>query len=242
MAGGKRRTQAGVQERGEATRRKLIEAGLRRFGRDGFDATTTRTLAAEAGVNLAAIPYHFGSKEALYAAVAEHIAAQITRRLGGLLDRADTLRIDGQESREEAAELIVDILAAMGRTMLSDEAAVWAPIVLREQMAPSAAFDRLYHGAMRHVIGTVAALLDHCLGGGRPPRELSARAVALLGQVAIFRIAHAAVLRQLDVERVDEDMADWIVGLVREQTRAVLRAAMAGDLHALPTGIGERDE
>ncbi|HEX6141368.1 MAG TPA: TetR family transcriptional regulator, partial [Geminicoccaceae bacterium] len=51
-------------ERGEATRERLLLAAIDVFGRRGFEAST-RELAGAAGVNLAAIPYHFGSKHGL---------------------------------------------------------------------------------------------------------------------------------------------------------------------------------
>jgi AcrR family transcriptional regulator len=57
-----------------ATRNRLLAAGLELFGRDGFDAVTTRQIADAAGVNQAAIPYHFGGKEGVYRAVTDHIA------------------------------------------------------------------------------------------------------------------------------------------------------------------------
>ena len=53
--------------RSEQTRLKLIQATLDVVGRHGYELATTRMLTAQAGVNLAAIPYHFASKEALLA-------------------------------------------------------------------------------------------------------------------------------------------------------------------------------
>lgn len=45
----------------------LVAATQRCLARDGLVGTTSRTITAEAGVNLAAITYHFGSKETLVA-------------------------------------------------------------------------------------------------------------------------------------------------------------------------------
>src|SRR5579862_9588675 len=50
-------------------RLRLLEAAIDVFGRHGFDGASTRMLAKAAGVNLQAIPYHFGGKEGLYLAV-----------------------------------------------------------------------------------------------------------------------------------------------------------------------------
>ncbi len=48
--------------------KKLIAAALAQFGEYGMNATT-REIAAQAGQNIAAITYYFGSKEDLYLAL-----------------------------------------------------------------------------------------------------------------------------------------------------------------------------
>jgi len=47
------------------TRDKILDTAERLFGEQGYAATSLRQIIAEAGVNLAAIHYHFGSKEDL---------------------------------------------------------------------------------------------------------------------------------------------------------------------------------
>ncbi len=56
-----KKNKAGAQER-------LLEAALDIFGRDGYEAATTRAIAKKAGVNIAAIPYYYNGKEGLYRA------------------------------------------------------------------------------------------------------------------------------------------------------------------------------
>lgn len=46
----------------------IAEAARRRFGRFGYDGTTIRAVAEEAGVDPALVVYFFGSKEQLFAA------------------------------------------------------------------------------------------------------------------------------------------------------------------------------
>src|SRR5690606_37490820 len=67
--------------RGE-TRDALIDAGIRIFGRDGYLAATTKTIASEARANQALISYYFGGKDGLYRAVVERIVEEIGARLG----------------------------------------------------------------------------------------------------------------------------------------------------------------
>ena len=50
------------------TRQRLLDATRECLGRKGLAATTSRDITGTAGVNLAAITYHFGSKDALVAA------------------------------------------------------------------------------------------------------------------------------------------------------------------------------
>src|SRR6188474_3358077 len=56
------------------TKTRILDAGERLFVEHGFEATSLRSLTTAAGVNLAAVHYHFGSKEELFQAV-------LTRRL-----------------------------------------------------------------------------------------------------------------------------------------------------------------
>src|SRR6266511_1350301 len=59
---------------GAATKERILDAAEALFMEHGFEATTLRAITAAAGVNLAAVNYHFGSKEELFQAV-------LTRRL-----------------------------------------------------------------------------------------------------------------------------------------------------------------
>jgi TetR/AcrR family transcriptional regulator len=63
------------QQRSALTRDRLVEAALQEFAAHGFDGATTREIARRAGVALAALPYHFTTKEALWRAAADSIFA-----------------------------------------------------------------------------------------------------------------------------------------------------------------------
>ena len=58
-----------VSRPSSASRRRLLRAALPLFAAKGFAKTSTREVAAAAGVNLAAISYYFGDKAGLYRAV-----------------------------------------------------------------------------------------------------------------------------------------------------------------------------
>jgi AcrR family transcriptional regulator len=58
------------------TRRRLLDATCRIIAEDGVAAATSRRITGQAGANLAAITYHFGSKQALVQAA---LAAEVER-------------------------------------------------------------------------------------------------------------------------------------------------------------------
>mgnify|MGYP001382822675 CR=1 FL=1 len=53
------------------TKSKILDTAEQRFARDGYHVTSLRALTEQAQVNLAAVNYHFGSKEGLLQAVIE---------------------------------------------------------------------------------------------------------------------------------------------------------------------------
>jgi AcrR family transcriptional regulator len=69
------------------TRQKLLDTAERLIGEQGYAATSMRQIIAAAGVNLAAIHYHFGSKEELLDGVIARHAGPVNERRFELLDR-----------------------------------------------------------------------------------------------------------------------------------------------------------
>jgi AcrR family transcriptional regulator len=71
----------------QTTKDKIIEIAERLFGEQGYEATSLRHVIFEAGVNLAAVHYHFGSKEELLDAVVLRGAIPLNEERLALLDR-----------------------------------------------------------------------------------------------------------------------------------------------------------
>jgi AcrR family transcriptional regulator len=62
------------------TKTRILDAAERIFAKDGFDAASLRAITTAASVNLAAVNYHFHSKEALFSAVVNRRVAPINHR------------------------------------------------------------------------------------------------------------------------------------------------------------------
>lgn len=209
--------------RGAETRRRLIRAGLELFGACDFDNVTTRQLAEAAGVNLAAIPYHFGTKEKLHLAVAEHIVTSIADALADDLEAIRRCVADEGAETEDLLQALHSFIVSFAREILgSDDAAARAGFILRQQLSPGAAFDVLYQGVMHDAHRTLTALVARILGAEPGSPRMVRRAHAILGQVLFFRMAREVVLRELDTDRIDagqvgEEIAvQTVVGLRAE--------------------------
>jgi AcrR family transcriptional regulator len=93
-------TDAAAQPRsvkGEQTRELILTTALRLFREQGYDATTMRAIAREAGVSVGNAYYYFSSKEHLIQAFYDSLVTQhrvVARpRLEGVRDLAQRLRI-----------------------------------------------------------------------------------------------------------------------------------------------------
>jgi TetR/AcrR family transcriptional regulator, regulator of cefoperazone and chloramphenicol sensitivity len=182
----------------EETRRKLVDAALDAFGRYGFDGASTRDIARRAGVNLAAIPYHFGGKEGLHTAVAEHILEAIRQRIGPLIERMTATLDAGAVSPDAATAMLRTIVGQAADTLLGHpEAQRWAPYILREQMDPTPAFNVLYDGFMGRAHVLITSLFACATGRDSGDPETIVRVFGVFGQLVIFRMGRAMVERRL---------------------------------------------
>ena len=68
-----------IRKDGEETRQKILDAACHVFGEKGYRGATHAAICDRAGVNTAAINYHFGSKSSLYRAVWDHIVQRVER-------------------------------------------------------------------------------------------------------------------------------------------------------------------
>ena len=89
-----------------ATQVKILDAAEALFMEHGFEATSLRQITAAASVNLAAVHYHFGSKEDLFEAV-------LTRRLDPMNQERLALLTRFEHESAPKALSCEKILAAM---------------------------------------------------------------------------------------------------------------------------------
>lgn len=74
----------------DPVRQRIMDAAERLFSEEGFAATSLRQITAEAGVNLAAVNYHFGSKENLHLELIARAVSPLNEQRLALLDAAES--------------------------------------------------------------------------------------------------------------------------------------------------------
>jgi TetR/AcrR family transcriptional regulator, regulator of cefoperazone and chloramphenicol sensitivity len=203
--------------RGEETRAALIAAALGLYGDKGYEATSTREIAAAAGVNSAMIAYHFGGKEGLRAACAEHVA----ERLRGVFAEAPEA-VSPQAARAALAAL----LSAMVRRIVADEAArPLARFLLREIADPSPAFAAVYESAFAPLHARACRLFATATGAEPESEATRLHVFALIGQTIYFRIARAPVLLRMGWREIGAAQAAAIETVLLAHLDAALDAA-----------------
>jgi AcrR family transcriptional regulator len=207
------------RDRGAETRAQLVEAALDVFGRRGFEGASTREIAKAANANLAAIVYHFGGKEALHLAVADHVAQSIMAKIGPALAAvSDTSATATPQAARAALERLVSTVIEV--LLGSAEAERWARFIVREQLEPTAAFEVIYRfmgGAAATATRLVATIL------GEPESEaVRLRVFTILGQVLVFRVAQALVLKRMGWSTIGPRERGEIQRVVLENLAAIL--------------------
>src|SRR5215813_8628147 len=89
------------------TKQKILDTAERLFGEHGYAATPLRQVIVEAEVNVAAVHYHFGSKEDLLDAVVTRKAGPLTQARLERLERAEQ---EPDEAPRDRQTLLVPLL------------------------------------------------------------------------------------------------------------------------------------
>jgi TetR/AcrR family transcriptional regulator, regulator of cefoperazone and chloramphenicol sensitivity len=216
--------------RGDTTREALIAAAIQVFGRDGFDAASTRAIAETAGVNQALIGYHFGGKPGLYLAALKFIADRVTRRMGPLVAAIETelaaeeAGATSLQARERALELFGTLTDAFVEMLTSDESSAWARLILREQQDPSDGFDVLYKNIMERLLDVATRLVTRARHQVTTPAEAKLTAVTIVGQALVFRAARTAVMRRMGWRQLGPSQIKSIQAELRRNVAAILAA------------------
>ena len=111
---------------GRETEEKIIECAGQLIAEKGFASVTSKEICRAAGVNLAAVNYHFGSRGGLYLAVLENVQQYLVE-LQQLIDLYES-----DLAPRQKMEKLIDFLAGNAFRKNEWQISVW----VREVMKP----------------------------------------------------------------------------------------------------------
>ena len=200
----------------DETRRKLLDAAGEVFADVGFQAATVREICSRAGVNLAAVNYHFGDKLGLYTELLKTTVAND----GATAEHA--LRALPPEAA------LRQFLLVMLRQMHQADRPSWHTKVMTHELAhPTPALEAV----VEHMIKPKARVLYGIVGRiiGRPPLDPRTRMCAhsVIGQVVHYvhaRPVIALLWPELEMTpRTVEEIARHITEFSLEALKGIKR-------------------
>jgi len=214
---------AALPARGDETRAQLLDAALELFALEGFEAVTTRRLAAKAGVNIAAIGYHFGGKRDLYRALLKQLVADTEPMFGPAMARLGAAIAGARGNRDAIGQLVAAFVETVLRIFIGSDFMRWrAPLVMREYANPSEDFDILYRGRIEPLHRCLTALVAAALGREEYDPSCAIRAHAVMGQIIVYGVARVVLLRRLGLEEYGPDEIALVAGEARQSVLASL--------------------
>jgi AcrR family transcriptional regulator len=207
-----------TEKPGGQTRLALMQAGIKLFGEKGFEATSTREIAAAAEANIASIAYHFGGKDGLRLACAAFVGGRIQDVLGPALGKLDDA--DDPAAAQASFETVIMTMAdfMLGRP----EAREIAAFLLSEMARPGIVLDRIYTDFILPVHTRLCTLLG--LATGRDPESDLVRigTFSIAGQVVYFRISQPIVARRMGWDMTGPEEIAGIKAVILGNIRAFI--------------------
>jgi AcrR family transcriptional regulator len=194
----KARQQTKHQQRTEATRRALLQAALRIFVQDGFEAARIEDIAGATGHTRGAFYAHFNSKEDLFFALFEQEAGDRLRALRSALERC----LNAEGRLRAIRKFYVSRASDRQWTMLSLEFKLFAlrHPKLRARLART---HRRIRESLK--IATIGKLVPEILKNGRESSDV--RSVALEALLNGLVLEHA-----YDPQRISQEQSKALLG------------------------------
>jgi AcrR family transcriptional regulator len=188
------------------TKTELLGAARQLFAEKGFRGTTVRAIANRAGANIAAVTYHFGSKEKLYHAVLEAATAPVRERLAKTVNLPDP-PLDQLENHIRATFAFIHENPDLPRLIFQQ--------LVQGGPLPPPGRETLKLNLDRVVWFIEQGQADGSIGSG----EARLMALSIVGQPLLLAIYRDALRETMAVDQDDPavraKLVDTVVGFIR---------------------------
>jgi len=181
------------KSRGEETREKLIQVGLKLFALNGYNGVSMRNIASVAEVNLATVGYHFGGKLGLYEAVLRSLIERRNFVFPSMETAAPKLE-QLKAGKIKKSELLSWFYREIILGMLGTEHTVYATLLInRELVAPSELYPLLDKEFFNHSIKVLELVLGAVMDESTSREEAMIVGISLIGMA--LKLVHPKVMK-----------------------------------------------
>ena len=185
---------------------QILDAAGQVFAAKGFKDATVREICAKAGVNLAAVNYHFGDKERLYIEAAKDARQTLENNvpLPQDFDSADP---------ETALRMFIRTLA---HRMLDRNVESWRhELLVREFTNPSRACEEIMQESILPFMDRLHEIIRRAMPDDVPDHTIRQLAFSMISQCAYYRLQDRVVAmltpeEQLERHFTPECLADHV--------------------------------
>ena len=202
------------------TKDRILDAAERLFAHHGIEATSLRAITTEAGVNLAAVNYHFQSKEALLHSVIARRLDPLNQARLAMLDHCEAAAGNGSLPLEQ----VLDAFLRPMFEMLQGPAKEFTPIMSRVFTESSELTRKVFEKHLAHVAHRFLRAFHRALPD-LPHVELLWRLQFTLGAVA-HTIGGTNVLQVLSNGQCDPSDVQGTLRRMEAFLLPALRAAV----------------
>ena len=184
------------------TPQRLLEAAGEVFAHKGFKDATVRDICRRAGANVAAVKYHFGDKQKLYAA-AVHYAHDCARRFP--VD-------EGLPADASPRERLKGFVRAMLMGVLDPGKPAWhTRIIAREMAEPTFVLRQIAEQGVKPRLALLSGIIRSVVGPDLPEVVIRRCARSVVGQTLFYHFARPMLARVFPNENFNVDvLADHI--------------------------------
>jgi len=187
-------------------RKQLLEAALRRFSAEGYEAATTRSIAADAGVTETVLFRHFPSKHDLFLAVLREFGPR------------ELFRGVAQDGRHHpsAAEALRDLVTDYLNTTWQHRA--WLRVLFQESARDPDAAEAL-RGQYHQVGQSLAAVFNEGVAKGEFREEMVEAAMQITALAVRGFIARSAARPPADWNAARDEFVSSLILVITEGLR-----------------------
>jgi AcrR family transcriptional regulator len=209
------------------TRQRLLEAAGEVFAKRGFRSSTIRKICRRARANLAAVNYHFGDKEHLYAAVVEYAHTRAREKYP---------LIHGESEARPPAERLGAFIHYFMFSLLDEGVPAWfGKLMAQEMIEPTAALDAVVEKFIRPMSQNLADIVQELLGAAATEARVRLCQLSIVGQCLHHRNSKPVIQRLFplqkygpeDIKAIAEHITRFSLGAMQELGRAESRVSAA---------------